>query len=402
MQAALGPARPMRIGLALSGGGDSMAMAALAAHWAGTLGVTLHACSVDHGLRPEAADEVELARRFCVDAGISHSVERWDHGRIDGNLQHAARQARYDLLERWAGRNGITHVALGHTQDDQAETLLLRLARGSGVDGLSAMRPARVSHGVTWLRPMLWIGRAELRAFLVTRGIEWADDPSNDDPRFDRIKTRQMMPKLGQLGLTRARIVETAQHMTRARDALNHLAARAADEVVISLEAGTVAFDAAALRSLPDDTITRLVAHALSFVSRAPYRPRYDTLIRALDAPKSTLHGCVMQQGAGRVLISRELNACEGAVEPGATWDGRWDVEGPFETRMQVAALGTAGLSCCADWRETGLPRDALLPTPAVWRGADLIAAPVAGFANGFTARLAMGCDDFNAGLVTH
>ena len=121
-----------RIGVAVSGGSDSMAALHILAGVAAESGVAIHAATVDHGLRPEAADEARQVAKVCVALAVPHEVLRWEHMEISGNLQDQARQARYRLIAGWARERGLSAVVLGHTLDDQAETFLMRLARSSG------------------------------------------------------------------------------------------------------------------------------------------------------------------------------------------------------------------------------------------------------------------------------
>jgi len=181
---------PGPLGVAISGGGDSTALLLLlhAARRA-VLAVT-----VDHGLRPESAAEAAAVGALCAARGIPHDTLVWAEGPESGNLQARARQARRRLIADWARGRGIGDVALGHTLDDQAETVLLRLARGSGVDGLAAMAAVAEGDGVRWHRPLLGIGRGALRDWLRGEGVAWIDDPSNEDPRFDRVRVRAASP----------------------------------------------------------------------------------------------------------------------------------------------------------------------------------------------------------------
>ncbi len=163
VRAAFGETPPRRIGIAVSGGGDSTALLLSLARGFAETGVTLHAATVDHGLRPEAAAEARAAAGQAADLGISHDTLRWQGWDGAGNLQDQARRARYALLSDWARGQGIPTVALGHTSDDRAETVLMRLGRAAGVDGLAAMHRERWVDGIRFLRPMLSLTREDLR-----------------------------------------------------------------------------------------------------------------------------------------------------------------------------------------------------------------------------------------------
>jgi len=193
-----------RVGVAVSGGGDSMALLHMLAH----APCMVCACSVHHHLRPEADAEVASVAAFCAAHDIAHEVVDW-HWDGQGNLQDQARRGRYALLSDWATRNDLAHVALGHTADDNIETLLMGLSRGAGLDGLSGMRPWFIGSGVTFHRPLLAIRRAALRDLLRQAGVAWHDDPSNDDPSYHRIRLRQAMDSFEGLGLTPDMLLST-------------------------------------------------------------------------------------------------------------------------------------------------------------------------------------------------
>lgn len=376
----LAPDRPARLGLAVSGGGDSMALMHLAKRWGGS---ALHVATVDHALRPEAAREAAFVAQTARDLGLPHETLVWDGWDKRGNLQDAARQARRNLLADWAARQGVQAVLLGHTLDDQAETFLMRLARGSGVDGLAAMAPVRDAAGVRWLRPLLEITRADLRDWMRAHDLAWVDDPSNDDSQYYRIKARQALDLLAPLGLTRARLSQTAAHMAQARTVLNEAAATAA-RAICRFEHGDIVFDARRLDALPADTRHRLVARALCEVASNSYRPRLSALRAALTAPSATLHGCLITRNTRELRITREANAVRDLRAPlGGLWDGRWRAVAPFgletPSAFDIASLGEAGLALCPDRSGWRLPRLSLLASPAIWDGTRLIAAPLAG-----------------------
>ena len=334
---------------------------------------------------------------LCAERGIPHTLLRWEEPAGAGNLQARAREARRRLIGDWARGRGIGAVALGHTLDDQAETFLLRLARGSGVDGLSGMAPVTRADDLVWLRPLLAVRRAALRDWLVARGVAWAEDASNADPRFERVRARAALPLIAPLGLGPERLAATAAAMARAREALERATAELAARAVEAGPAGDLALDPGALAGAPAEIRLRLIAAALCWVGGARYRPRLARLEAALAAIEAgrvghglTLHGCVLRARGGRVAIRREPAAVAPPVPIArGVWDGRWRLEGvpPAGDDLVIGAVGAAGLAALGDWRATGLAREALLTTPAVWRGGSLVAAPVVRPAAGFGFR---------------
>ncbi len=393
-----------RLGIGVSGGSDSMALLHLLRACAAARGVALEAATVDHGLRPEAAAEAGFVADSCGALGIRHETLRWAGWDGRGNLQAEARAARYRLLADWAQRRGLDAVALAHTRDDQAETFLMRLAREAGVDGLSAMASRFSRDGAAFWRPVLPVARADLRDFLSRHGQSWRDDPSNENRRFDRVKARQALAGLADLGIDSATLFAVAGNLADAREALRYTAQETARRIA-RIEAGDVVFDREALIAEPHEIVRRLLVAGLVWVSTAPYPPRRDAILgleRAIAAKNPhTLHGCLITTGADFVRISREARAVEGEVVAfGRPWDKRWQVTGPGEG-CELRALGEA-LKDCPDWRETGFARATLLASPAVWRGENLVAAPVAGFGAGFSATIDHPQGDFFTSVLSH
>lgn len=394
------------LGVAVSGGSDSLGLLHILHDWAAAAGVALHVVTVDHGLRPEAAAEADFVAALARDMGHPHTTLHWRDHDGTGNLPDRARRARYGLMATWAQAQGIARIALGHTADDQAETLLMRLARGAGVDGLAAMAPRRVVDGVTFLRPLLPLRRAELRDLLRARGQRWIDDPTNDDPVYDRVRLRQAMPVLDSLGLNIGALCTAAANLSAARDALDHYAAAEARRLV-RLAHGAVIIPLAPWADLPDETARRLVQAALAWVAGPGYPPRRRPMQQLIDGLRAgqgmALAGCLVQVARGDIRITRETAAVAGlSAEPGTAWDNRWLVTGPFQPGDRVAMTGAAGLAACTGWRETGIARHILLPAPAVWRDDHLVAAPLAGNAGGFAARLIRTEEDFHASFRAH
>lgn len=407
MALALPAPLPGCLGVAVSGGGDSLALMVLVAEWCRSVGVTLRAATVDHGLRAEAATEARQVAATATALGVPHDTLVWRDRSGRGNLQAEARSARQTLLTGWARDHGIGYICLGHTRDDQAETVLLRLARGSGVDGLSAMSLSTCfEDGPVWLRPLLTVRRATLRDVLRTRDLDWAEDPSNQNLQFDRIKARQLLAAVPLPGLDVDHLADTADRMAAARRVLSRVARDAAQNVV-EIEGADVVFSAPGLVTLEDETRWRLLAEALCRVSSSPYRPRLKAL-RAAEAELAagrqvSLHGCLIVPGHDRLRVLREPAAVASLAAPApGRWDGRWQVEGPEGTGFTLRALGPAGLAERPGWRTSGIHRLSLLSSPAVWKNAKLVAVPVLDASSGWQARLSWGKTEFCAGLLSH
>ncbi|MCJ7873000.1 tRNA lysidine(34) synthetase TilS [Phaeobacter sp. J2-8] len=399
MGALLGPDFPDTIGLAVSGGGDSMAMLTLAHNWTHQYGVTLRVVTVDHGLRAESADEAEFVARTCAELGHSHSTLRWQGPSGPGwdghgNLQDAARAARLSLIEDWRG--SLRHVLMAHTADDQAETFLMRLARGSGVDGLASIPEKRfvpsgpqaadreaADSGFWLIRPLLNARRADLRHYLTVLKGTWVDDPSNDDPKYDRVRMRQAMDLLQPLGLDVPTLTQTATRMARARDGLQRRAQNAAAELVRA-QYGDLLFDRDALAALDAETRLRLLAVGLQYVAVQPYRPRAQALEataeRVLSGGHGTLHGCMIRAEKTDIRICREYRAVAATTaQVGDIWDQRVRIQGPKITGMTVRALGAEG-AAQLDQRPAGLPYQSLIAQPAVFERDRLHAFAPAGY----------------------
>ena len=261
--------------IAVSGGPDSTALMWLLARWrrARRRGPRLVAVTVDHGLRPGAAQEAQDVARLAQALGIEHRTLAWRGRKPKAGLQEAARQARYRLLGRAAALAGAGQVVTAHTRDDQAETVLIRLARGSGIAGLAAMRrisplPLSGAGGTELVRPLLDVPKTRLLATLRRARVPFADDPSNRDPRFTRSRLRELMPILAAEGLTPERLVQLARRVQRvelALDALVDHAAQALSPVPWSPR-GPITLDADGFSILPAEVALRLLGHLVGLV----------------------------------------------------------------------------------------------------------------------------------------
>jgi len=395
------------VGVAISGGSDSVALLRLLCDWGRKHGRKIYAATVNHNLRAEAQTEAEFVANLCKDFGISHSILSWDNWNGQGNLQNAARNARKNLIAAWAQELDLAAVALGHTENDQAETFLLRLARGSGVDGLSCMQKI-TGENPTWVRPLLNVSRESLRGYLSDLGQGWIEDPSNNDMRFDRVKMRNAMPFLAELGLTSERLAATASGLQPARTVLEQVTQEAAHECCEPTKFGTVTIDLNRLQSYPIDIQYRVLSYSMGWVTGAAYRPRFSALksiYGQLKQEKSqTLAGCYIKIGADKhLIVMREVASMATEVLKNGYFDGRWLISANENLKgVDIRPLGEKGLMQLKDWKNFDIMRDVLQQTPAAWQDDAVISAPLAGFTGPVEILLKIDTDQFFQGIVSH
>jgi tRNA(Ile)-lysidine synthase len=276
------------IGLAISGGPDSLALLLLA-HEA--MPGQIEAATVDHQLRPEAANEAAYVAQICAERAITHAIFT-PQAPITGNIQSQARKVRYALLKQWAGDRGLSYIATAHHADDQLETFLMRLSRGSGVDGLSGIRE-RNGHII---RPLLGFTKTELEAICAEAGITPVRDPSNSDTDFDRVRMRQWIATSG-FPLDAVTAAKSAAALASASEAINWSIERLAALHITKLADGSIMLDPA---DLPDEYRRRLLVRSLRMLDpdANPRGGALDQLIETLhQGGKASIGKCVVSGG---------------------------------------------------------------------------------------------------------
>lgn len=252
--------------LAVSGGPDSTALLLLAARWraARPAGPRLFAATIDHGLRAEARQEAEVVGALAAALGTPHAILAWSGAKPAHGLQEAARDARYALLASHAHDVGAGAIATAHTLDDQAETVLFRLMRGSGLAGLAGIPAERPLGDLALLRPLLGLPKAALVACCREAGVGFAEDPSNRNPQFARARLRQLLPRLAEEGLGAEALARLATRMARADAALEAAADAAEARLRLAPPSALLSrFDRAGLFALPDEIGLRLIGRAI-------------------------------------------------------------------------------------------------------------------------------------------
>ena len=373
---------PAKVGVAVSGGGDSLGLLVLMTRWAALHGVDVHAATVNHNIRPAAVHEIEHVSKICQSLGCLHDTIQWSGPLDTGNLLNQAREARYALMAEWAESRKISDVAVGHTLNDQAETFLMRLARQAGVDGLSSMSSMWEQHGCTFHRPLLKVEREELRRLLVEHGVQWCDDPTNDNSAFERTRARCALEALKPLGITARNLAAASDKIG---DVRRHLYAEVLDVAMrmVDFEMGDAVVNLNEYQTLNREVARRLLQNILKWIGGGDHVPRgsaVEAMLNAIDNDVSmTLGGCYLTVESNCIRITREAQAVSGkSSAPGDIWDGRWKVEGPWPDGAKVAMLGKRGLRECSEWRESGLPKASLLSSPAIWCKDEFVAAPLA------------------------
>jgi tRNA(Ile)-lysidine synthase len=305
--------------LAVSGGPDSTALLVLAARWAKRRkrAPKLVAVTVDHGLRKEAAAEAAAVKRLAQSLNVPHRTLRWRGEKPKTGLQEAARLARYGLLAQAARQAGFGHVLTAHTLDDQAETVLFRLARGSGLGGLAGMAPAsRLPAGegnILLLRPLLGLSKARLYATLDAAGVAYSEDPTNLDPRFTRPRLRTLLPALASEGLDARGFARLAARMRRAESAIEFAVAAAREALAPGpwRERGPVVFETARFANLPAEVALRLLGRAVAHtgdegpVELGKLESLYDSLGQARSPLRRTLAGAQITLGSDHIAVER-------------------------------------------------------------------------------------------------
>ena len=365
------------VGVAVSGGSDSVAL--LLALCKIIPAKNLKAVTVDHGLRTEAASEAVWVSQLCLTMGVDHNTLKANNLVLGPNLQARARDVRYSLLAKWGQNCDV--ICLGHSQTDVAETFLMRLSRGSGVDGLASMASGWDHQNLSWARPFLGLSREELRQYLKANNQAWCDDPSNDDLKYKRVQIRQSQIQLDQLGLSTSRLAKTANRMSDVREALTFALKNIRPQLMRN-DLGDVLLDRVKLAEIPTEFSERIMAEALCWVGQQSYRPRNLSLRRVIVTKITrSLHGCVViPQPDNFLRITREHKSVESEeVSCPAIWDGRYYAPN-YGKGYKIKSLGRVGLSACSDWRSVNRPQTALIVSPSIWKGDQLISAPLANF----------------------
>jgi tRNA(Ile)-lysidine synthase len=387
------------VAAAVSGGSDSMALALLAHSWGQAAGQQIIALTVDHGLRAEAKLEALQVGDWLSKRGIGHEILTWSGEIPKSAVQAGARDIRYQLMAEYCLSHDIPSLLLGHQLEDQIETLLMRLSKGSGLNGLSAIRPVSERHGISLLRPLLGMTRDQLRTFLTENQQVWIEDPSNEDPKYTRTHLGEIRQSLQQLpGSSLETLALSADRLARASDALQEIMLTRFNEHCEISPFGFICFKSSALTGCPAEIGVRLLGHILSLVTCTDNTIRLKAIeklytritVQDFETPE-TLAGCQIMRVEKKWIVYREPGRDglpEMSMSQGSSilWDNRFlvmDTE-PETAEADMLSIRRIGSDGWQQLKGQSLAKDeANLPVgirnnlPALWEGQKLVAAPL-------------------------
>lgn len=384
------------IATAVSGGCDSMALLLLAKKWMEARGGKVVALTVDHGLRQNSHEEALQVGKWLAQHRIDHVILPWKGEKPSSNIQAEARKARYHLLTEWCRAHHILHLLVAHHADDQAETVMLRLMRGSGADGLAAMPSCTAVNGIRLLRPLLPLDKRKLQNVLKDAGWLWVEDPSNTNEQFDRVKCRNWLASQENPELISTRLFNTASQMGRVREILEKETALAMVRYGAIYPEGYATLAPEALRTLPEETGLRLLAALLRTIGGYSYKTRFSHLTTLYNALREenftgkTLQHCVVFPYRGKIFFSREQNAIPTHTSfipnTSCLWDGRFKLyyKGTEHAPLSITSLSpvlwnnftSENQLLIINHRVKTLPKKILYTLPAILALEKVIAIP--------------------------
>ena len=376
-----------RIALAVSGGADSLCLLYLVSEWAREFDHKIIAITVDHGLRREAAAEAEYVASVCAKLDVRHVTLKWDSGgKPKAAIQESARQARYQLMSNWCYENGYTTLMTAHHAKDNWETFMMRLAKGSGLTGLTGISKVTYHKFGQLIRPLLQIPHKRIISTLQSRGIEPVFDPSNNDENFARVRWRQMYDSMASCGLDAA-VVQAAQYRLAQVD--SHIAKQVANllsETASVCEAGYVQISNRLLEAEPL-LQQRVIIAVTYFLSQAEYVPPLSGIEYAIAelhiGRSASVASCTLFPARDEITVCRDIRTLPGTqLNSGeiTMWAGLYKTCNSTSEAIVVKPLGKQGVRQLqvAGWiqKQSELPRCTHEVLLSFWSGNDLLAVP--------------------------
>ncbi len=374
--------------VAVSGGSDSMALLHLANSWAKKQNREIHAVSVDHGLRPEAAAEAAFVAMVCDGLGIVHTTLSWDGVKPVAGISEAARNARYELIGEFARDIGIRIILVGHTFDDQAETLMMRLARakgsrpGSGRGQSGMCKRTMIGADVLLMRPLLNVSRQQLRDYLTGISQSWVEDPSNHDESYERVRVRTKLENNDRL---KTNLVDYARIMGRMRNAVANDACALLRESCICLPGHLFQLDVVKLTQVPIAVSGMAIKTVIAAAGGGSFLicdQKLEMIVKLMmggGSGRITAGNCIVEINIEYLSIYREVrNLVSDLVEPGESviWDGRVYVTNDSDEAVRIEPMSSLYLEALMDDESLGLQfvrRAVVMSSPVITTASGIV-----------------------------
>ena len=328
------------IAAGVSGGADSLALVLLLKEWASLNGRKIIALTVEHGLRPESAAEADYVASLMKSWGIEHHILPWLGEKPKTGVEEEARKMRYLLLKNWCREHGVAALAVAHHQRDQAETFLMRLQRGSGLDGLCGMAPVSFMEEIKIIRPLLDKNPDDLKALLKERGVRWVEDPSNQCDDYLRVRIRKFLPVLEkEAGIGIKRILSTMEALNSSRGYLDEQCRKLIKNHVKNWDGAGYSCALGEWRKFHPEMKFRILSSLLKAAGGKEYPPRADDLLRLLknmekdNFKSATLGGCNIVLADCKIWIIPEQKSSNGPDKK--IWDA-WLAENPQYKKQRL------------------------------------------------------------------
>lgn len=313
--------------VAVSGGADSLCLTLLLQEFCKKKNIQLTALTVDHCIRKESAKEAEDVHSFCEKKGVFHVILKNTELIGDKSVEEEARRIRYALLTAYCQKECISHLFVAHQMEDQVETFLSRLARGSGVDGLSAIKPLTQKNGVTVVRPFLDVLKKDIISFLLKKNIEWVEDPMNQDTQYERVKWRKFLPELEKKGLSKEFISLSTKRLARVQETLNWMVQEAIKSSVCYFNEGYALINKDIYLTYPAEVKIRVLADVVKTIGQSEKMISLELLERVvMNFPqKITLANCILTPHKKGVFVSKEYSKMQKRKKIKANTLTKWD-----------------------------------------------------------------------------
>ena len=388
------------IALAVSGGPDSTAMMQIAAFSKKINNSNITVIVVDHGLRKESKNEAKIVSQNAKLLGFKFKILKWDGVKPKTRIQEIARKKRYKLITSWCKKKGIEKLFLAHHLDDQVETFIMRLGKGSGVDGLAVMNFVTETYSLKLVRPFLEITKNRLIKILDISNLKWISDPTNFNTNYKRSRIRKILPILSEEGINSKQIGLVIKRMRAAKDALNNQTGILLEKYLSNVDNVAYFLDKNLLEEATEkEILLRILEKIFMNISGSIYPPRRNKLENILswiiddnNVTAKTLAGVVVRKRKSEFIFYREPEDCYKSVNIRpltsrySCWDDRFFLKANKSNNLQVKALGDIGIKILKEERvlkRQGLqnvPLSAWKTVPAVWSKKRLISVPTLGY----------------------